>query len=144
MKKIFGTFFAFLILGGAIELSVLALTKATGWNGVENGRPLIAAVHVHLIALGGLFFLVQVALEKLFRLTESKLYKPFYGLFLAGMAVTVSAMYYKGVCQLYGASVIRGITEGGAAIGHSLLLASLILFALCLYFRAVKEPKTQD
>lgn len=142
MKKIFFTFVGFLAAALVCELSVLALTKALGWDNFVSGRPFLAAVHVHLLVLGALFFLIQLLLEKNFSLTQNKLYKVFHIVFLVGISLTVALMYYKGVCQLLDASVIRGITEAGAAIGHTLLVAGLALFAVCLYGQLF--PKKKD
>lgn len=138
MKQLFRTFLIFLILALAVEAGILICTKVAGWNNFESGRPFLAAVHVHLMAMGALFFLIQMILEKIFCLSENRWYKIFYILYLTGISIAVALMLYKGFAQIFEFSVIRGLTEGGAAIGHTAAFVGLFFFARSLYERAVK------
>lgn len=144
MKKLFFTFLAFLIASLTVEVVILILTKTASWDNFATGRPFLAAVHVHLMVLGTLFFLIQMLLEKNFSITSAKWYRIFYIVYLVGVSIVVSLMFYKGVCQLYGAEPIRGLTEGGAAVGHSTVFAGLFLFAACLYQRLKPTWQKKD
>lgn len=141
MKKLFKTFLTFLILALGVEVVILISTKIVGWNNFESGRPFLAAVHVHLMVLGAIFFLIQMILEKLFNITKAKNYNLFYIIYLVGFSLFLSVLLYKGFAQIFEFSVIRGITEAIPAIAHTGMFVSLFLFAHCLYVTAVKEKK---
>lgn len=144
MKRIFKTFLSFLITALAVEVGILIMTKVAKWDNFELGRPFLAAVHVHLMAMGALFFLIQIVLEKVFSLSSAKLYNAFYVVFLAGLSVVVGAMMYKGIAQIFGFEIIRGITEGCAALGHTATFVALFLFAACLWEKISPQKDKQD
>ena len=144
MKRIFKTFLSFLIVALAVEVGILIMTKVAKWDNFELGRPFLAAVHVHLMAMGALFFLSQVVLEKAFSVSSAKLYNAFYIVFLTGFSIVIATMFYKGAAQIFGFEIIRGVTEGGAPVGHTTTFVSLFLFAACLYEKAVKKPPEDE
>lgn len=144
MKKLFRTFLAFLILAVGIEVVILICTKVVGWNNLDSGRPFLAAVHVHLMVLGAIFFLIQMILDKLFSITAMKFYKVFYIAYLIGLSVLISMIMYKGFAQLFNFAVITGITQALAAIAHTTLFVSLFFFVHCLYIAAVKNSGNTD
>ncbi|MEG1711085.1 MAG: DUF2871 family protein [Clostridia bacterium] len=139
MKKLFKTVLAFIILALLIEVVILITTKMTGWNNFISGRPFLAAVHVHLFTIGVIFFLVQMLLEKAFKITKAKFYKAFYIVFLCGFGLFISTLLYKGFAQIFKFSVINAITQSLAAIAHIAMFVGLFLFARCLYLAAVKN-----
>lgn len=140
LKKYVLTSIVIAVVMLAVEVSVLITTKITGWNHAENGRPWAVAAHVHLLVLGVLWFLVVALLDKNFELSASKLAKPAYIVHLCGLGATVVVILYKGFVQLAGGSVIRGITEGGAALSHSVLFAGLLLWLITV-FKAVSADR---
>lgn len=139
MKKLFKTFLTFLIAVLVIEVVILISTKMTGWDNFVSGRPFLAAVHVHLMVLGVLFFLIQMILEKLFCITKAKFYNVFYIVFIGGLCLSIAMILYKGFAQVFGFTTIRALTESIPAIAHTAMFVALFFFAHCLYSVAVKE-----
>lgn len=148
MKKLFFTFLGFIVASLLVELVILITTKVSGWDNFTYGRPFLAAVHVHLMVLGSFFFLIQMILEKVFKITENKFYKIFYIVYLVGVTLVVSLMLYKGFAQIYNVAIIPGITQSITPIAHVITFSAFFIFAYCLYKQAVPKktpaitPKT--
>lgn len=53
-------------------------------------------MHTHLLALGMLFFLVILALEKAFTLSDSRWFTPFFWIYNAGLVLTVTMLTVHG------------------------------------------------
>ncbi|MFI9561212.1 DUF2871 domain-containing protein [Nonomuraea endophytica] len=122
MRKIFHTAHIYMIIGVISGLYYRELTKLNDFTGDTQ----LGVVHTHLLALGMLFFLIVLVLEKLFTLTASKLFGWFFWIYNAGLALTVVMMTIRGTLTVLG-------VEGGAAIsgiaglGHIILTVGLIL-----------------
>jgi hypothetical protein len=71
MKLLFHTANFYMILGLVSGLYYRELTHLTDFEGETR----LSVVHTHLLALGMLFFLIALALEKVFALSESRLFK---------------------------------------------------------------------
>ena len=104
MKKLFQTANFYMILG---LVSGLFAREFTHINDFEGDTPL-DTLHTHLLAMGMLFFLVVLALEKLFTLTESRLFKWFYLLYNGGLLLTVAVMTLRGTLAVLDASPTGG------------------------------------
>ncbi|MEV4898016.1 DUF2871 domain-containing protein [Nonomuraea sp. NPDC055795] len=122
MRKIFHAAHIYMIIGVISGLYYRELTKLNDFTGDTQ----LGVVHTHLLALGMLFFLIVLVLEKLFTLTASKLFGWFFWIYNAGLALTVVMMTIRGTLTVLG-------VEGGAAIsgiaglGHIILTVGLIL-----------------
>ena len=138
------TAIAFLIATLIVEVSVLITSKVTGWDSAVNGRPWAVAAHVHLIALGAVWSLLLVLIEKNYELSAVRLAKPAYITYLCGLGAVVALILYKGFTQLAGGSRIRGLTEGGAAIAHSALFVGLFMWAYVIYKAVSRESKSAE
>lgn len=122
MRKILNTAHIYMVIGVVSGLYYRELTKAEDFTGDTQ----LAVVHTHLLALGMLFFLIVLVLEKQFTLTSSRLFGWFYWIYNAGLAVTV------GMMTLHGSLTVLGHTSGEgiamvAGLGHTLLTAGLVL-----------------
>ena len=135
------TAIAFLIATLIVEVSVLIASKVTGWDSAVSGRPWAVAAHVHLIALGAVWSLL---LEKNYELSAVRLAKPAYITYLCGLGAVVALILYKGFTQLAGGSLVRGLTEGGAAIAHSALFVGLFMWAYVIYKAVSRESKSAE
>lgn len=96
-----------------------------------TGDTRLAVVHTHVLALGMLFFLIVLALEKQFALTSSGLFGWFYWIYNARLAVTV------GMRALHGTLTVLGHPDNEvvalvAGAGHILLAAGLVLLFVAL------------
>jgi hypothetical protein len=103
------------------------LTKAQDFTGTTQ----LAFVHTHLLALGMLFFLVVLALEKTFTLTASRWFPLFFVTYHAGLALTVTLLLVHGTMTVLGHQTGAAIS-GIAGLGHIGLATGLILFLLAV------------
>ncbi|MFJ9815821.1 DUF2871 domain-containing protein [Streptomyces sp. NPDC101151] len=122
MRKILNTAHVYMIIGVVSGLYYRELTKAEDFEGDTQ----LAVVHTHVLALGMLFFLVVLALEKQFTLTGHRLFGWFFWIYNAGLAVTVGMMTLHGTLTVLGRSG-GGAIAGIAGLGHVLLTAGLVL-----------------
>lgn len=147
MKQLFHTANIYMILG---LVSGLYARELTHLNHFEGDTPL-DTLHTHLLALGMLFFLVVIALEKLFALTESRLFKWFFLLYNGGLILTVAVMTLRGTLTVLDAAP-QGTADTAlawtAGFGHIVLTVGLIFFFHALEHRikAAKETakETED
>ncbi|SRR6266542_3867374 len=127
MRLILNTAAVYMILGVLSGLYYREITKANDFTGDTQ----LSTVHTHLLALGMLFFLIVLALEKLFALTSHRLFRWFFWIYNAGLAVTVAVMMLHGTLTVLGkpsGAAIAGI----AGLGHILLTVGLILLFITL------------
>ncbi|WP_052390073.1 DUF2871 domain-containing protein [Streptomyces sp. NRRL B-24484] len=127
MRRILNTAHIYMILGVVGGLYYRELTKAEDFTGDSQ----LGVVHTHLLALGMLFFLIVLVLEKQFGLTGSRLFPWFYWIYNAGLALTVGMMTVHGTLTVLGRGSGAAIA-GIAGLGHILLTAGLVLLFVCL------------
>lgn len=127
MKKLYYAAHTYMIVGLVGGLYYRELTKAKHFTGDSQ----LGLVHTHVLALGMLFFLIVLALEKLFTLSAEKLFNAFFWTYNAGLVITVTMMTVRGTRTVLGhetpepAAVIAGI-------GHITLTVGLIFFFILL------------
>lgn len=134
MKRLYYSAFTYMVLGLASGLYYRELTKAHDFEGVTQ----LAVAHTHLLALGMIFFLIVMGLEKLFVISEDRSYRWFFWTYNSGLILTVGMLITHGtltVLDAEGNVVISGL----AGLGHMLLTAGLILL-----FVALKRSFTTD
>jgi Protein of unknown function (DUF2871) len=136
MKTIYYAAHTYMILGLVSGLYYRELTKLNDFHGDSQ----LGLVHTHLLALGMLFSLIVLALEKLFTLTAGKLFNAFFWTYNAGLALTVVVMTVRGTRTVLGLET----TEAAAALsglGHIALTVGLIFFFITLGKR-LTDPRT--
>ncbi|MDH6679258.1 small-conductance mechanosensitive channel [Rhodococcus sp. LBL1] len=136
MKTLVNAAFGYAILGLLSGFYYRELTKAHDFD----GRTQLATVHTHLLVLGVVFLLVVLALEKLFTLSASPLYRWFTITFHAGLILTVAMLTVHGTMQVLGKGDSPAIS-GIAGIGHILLTVAFVLFFLALRTAVTAAPK---
>jgi hypothetical protein len=127
MRKIYVAAHVYMILGLVSGLYYRELTKLNDFTGDSQ----LGLVHTHLLALGMLFFLIVLALEKAFALTEGKLFTQFFWIYNGGLALTVGAMLVRGTLTVLGHSTGAAL-DGIAGLGHIVLTVGLVLFFINL------------
>lgn len=128
MKTLVNTAHIYMILGLISGFYYREITKIQDFTGKSQ----LSVVHTHLLALGMLFFLIVLALEKQFTLSARKrLYGWFFGLYNTGLAITVAAMTLHGTLTVLGKSSGAAIALG-SGVGHILLTTGLVLFFITL------------
>ena len=129
------------VLGLVAGLYYRELTKAQDFVGDTQ----LSVVHTHLLALGMLFFLVILALEKAFTLSDSRWFTPFFWIYNAGLVLTVTMLTVHGSMTVLGVSAGAAIA-GIAGLGHILLTIGLVLLFLALRDRvkAIGTPQPTE
>ncbi|MGW5190666.1 DUF2871 domain-containing protein [Kribbella sp. NPDC004138] len=123
MRKIYVAAHVYMILGLISGLYYRELTKLNDFTGDTQ----LSVVHTHILALGMLFFLVVLALEKLFTLTAGKLFAAFFWVYNAGLALTVGMMLLRGTLTVLGHQTGAAL-DGISGLGHITITLGLIFF----------------
>ncbi|QCO98437.1 DUF2871 domain-containing protein [Arthrobacter sp. 24S4-2] len=127
MKKLYCAAFTYMIAGLASGLFYREFTKANDFTGDSQ----LSVVHTHLLALGMLFFLTVLALDKLFNLSALRMFNVFFWTYNAGLALTTATMVLSGVLTVQGSTPSAAIA-GISGLGHIGLTAGLILLFITL------------
>jgi hypothetical protein len=127
VRKIFTSAAVYTVFGLVAGVYYRELTKAEQFTGTTQ----LAVVHTHLFALGMLFFLVVLALEKAFTLTASRWFPLFFITYQVGLMLTVTLLAVHGTMTVLGRETGPAIS-GVAGLGHIGLTAGLIFFLLAL------------
>ncbi len=138
MRKLLATSLGYLLAGLAGGVFYREFTKFWGFE----GRTTLSFVHLHVLVLGMVMFLILVLFEHRFQLVQEKLFSVFFGIYNAGLVVTVGSMVARGVTQVLGAELSGGADaaiSGVSGLGHILLAAGLILLFVIL-LRKTKKP----
>lgn len=137
MKKLFNAAFVYLFIGLAFGVFYREFTKLNDFP--EGQSTQLSVVHTHLLALGFLFLLIVLLLEKTFELSRSpKLFSWFFWLYNIGLTLTVGLLVWRGTLTVLGkesSAMISGI----AGLGHMFLTAGFIVFFVALR-RAIATP----
>lgn len=129
MKKLTTTVMLYTFLALASGLFYREFTKLNDFSGATT----LSIVHVHLFALGTLFFMIVTLAEAQFRLSSKRGFGLFYVLYNVGLAFTVGAFLWRGILQTLGNELTKSLNSaisGVAGVGHILLTGGLILFVV--------------
>ena len=138
MKKLINTSFAYAILAMIGGVFFREFTKFNDFTGQTS----LSFFHLHLFALGMIFFLIVALCVKQFAIEKSKLLNWFYGLYNIGLLVTIGTFLLRGITQVKGIDLTSGLDAAIAGLGHMLLGIGIILFFITLK-RANKEKTTK-
>ncbi|MGI8311590.1 DUF2871 domain-containing protein [Saccharopolyspora hattusasensis] len=127
MKKLYWSALIYMILGLAAGLYYREFTKALDFTGDTE----LSVLHTHPLALGMLFFLVVLALDKAFALSGNKLFTLFFWFYNSGLALTTAMMLVHGTLTVLGEESSAAIS-GIAGLGHILITLGLIHLFLSL------------
>jgi cbb3-type cytochrome oxidase subunit 1 len=123
MRKIYVAAHVYMILGLVSGLYYRELTKAKDFTGDSQ----LGIVHTHILALGMLFFLIVLVLEKQFTLTSGKLFDAFFWVYNAGLALTIGMMLVRGTMTVLGHQAGAAL-DGISGLGHIVITLGLIFF----------------
>ncbi len=86
-------------------------------------------LHTHLLTLGTFFFLIVLALERLFRLSAHKSFDAWFVVHNVALVWTIGFMVANGIVHTMGNGDAWGpMWSGMAGLGHILLTVSFIMF----------------
>ncbi|WP_026411330.1 DUF2871 domain-containing protein [Actinomadura oligospora] len=139
MKKLYYAAHAYMIVGLVGGLYYREITKLNDFTGDSQ----LGLVHTHVLALGMLFFLIALVLEKLFTLSAGRLFNAFFWTYNAGLVMTVAVMTVRGTLTVLGHST-PGIAAHIAGGGHIALTVGLVFFFINLGKRIAQAPATTD
>lgn len=137
MKTLVTTAHIYMIIGVFSGLYYREITKIEHFTGQTQ----LGVVNTHVLALGMLFFLIVLAVEKQFTLSAWKsLFTWFFWLYNTGLAITIAVMTLHGTLTVLGKNSNEAIALV-AGLGHILLTAGLIVFFIALG-KAVEASRT--
>ena len=137
MRRLLYAFLVYMIIGLISGFYYRELTKAHDFTGDTQ----LALVHTHTLILGMFMFLILLPLEKVFKLSSYYLFNWFFIVYHLGVIVTIGMMTYKGTLQVIGAKYSPEALAGFAGIGHTGMLAGLLLLFFLLRQAIITEPK---
>lgn len=137
MRRLLYSFLFYMIIGLLSGFYDRELTKAHHFTGDTQ----LALVHTHTLILGMFMFLLLLPLEKVFKLSSYYLFNWFFIVYHLGVIVTIGMMTYKGTLQVIGAKYSPEALAGFAGIGHTGMLAGLLLLFFLLRQAIITEPK---
>jgi len=125
-----GAVAVYTVLGLAAGLFYREFTKANGFEEGLMGQ--LGLAHTHILTLGMIVLLIVLALEKVFVLSSSRLFRWFFWIYNAGVVLTSSMLIWHGMLQvqeLESSKMISGI----AGVGHMFVGAGFVLLLLSLF-----------
>ena len=137
MRRLLYSFLIYMIIGLFSGFYYRELTKAHHFTGDTQ----LSLVHTHTLILGMFMFLLLLPLEKVFKLSSYYLFNWFFIVYHLGVIVTIGMMTYKGTLQVIGAKYSPEALAGFAGIGHTGMLAGLLLLFFLLRQAIITEPK---
>ena len=137
MRRLLYSFLFYMIIGLLSGFYYRELTKAHHFTGDTQ----LALVHTHTLILGMFMFLLLLPLEKVFKLSSYYLFNCFIIFYHLVFIVTIGMMTYKATLQVIGAKYSPEALAGFAGIGHTGMLAGLLLLFFLLRQAINTEPK---
>jgi hypothetical protein len=127
MRNLYRAAFGYMVLGLLAGMFYREFTKANDFTGNSQ----LSVLHTHLLVLGMVFFLIALAIEKVFTISRSKLFTPFFWTYNVGVLMTTAMMLVHGIMTVRGQEVSPAIS-GIAGLGHILVTVALVLFFIAL------------
>ena len=137
MRRILYAFLIYTILGLLSGFYYRELTLAYDFTGDTQ----LVVVHTHTLILGMFMHLILLPVTKVFNLSSYYLFNWFFIVYHLGVIVTIGMMTYKGTLQVIGAKYSPEALAGFAGIGHTGMLAGLLLLFFLLRQAIITEPK---
>ncbi|HDR7688050.1 MULTISPECIES: DUF2871 domain-containing protein [Bacillus cereus group] len=126
MKKLYNAAFIYLIIGLLSGVFAREYTKAQG----IKGSTMLQLVHTHVLVLGFIFFLVAVALVKVFQIQETKNFHTWFVVYNTGLIITIVTMVCRGLLQVNGTD-FNGLSHM-AGLGHVIISIGFVWFMILL------------
>ncbi|MFL0401237.1 DUF2871 domain-containing protein [Bacillus nitratireducens] len=126
MKKLYNAAFIYLIIGLLSGVFAREYTKAQG----IKGSTMLQLVHTHVLVLGFVFFLIALALFKVFNVHETKGFRAWFVVYNVGLIFTIATMVFRGLLQVNGTD-FNGLSHM-AGLGHVIISIGLVWFMILL------------
>ncbi len=140
LKSLINTGFVFGILAIISGLFYREFTKYFEYTAGTK----LALVHTHLMALGMFMYLILTAFAINSNILSIKKFRIFRIIYNIGLVLMVGTIFAKGVLEVKGTELTRGISASIAGIsGISHILLSISLIILFLVFKEMKIIKSK-
>lgn len=139
MKKLYVSAALYTLVGLAAGLYYRELTRSHAFTGDSQ----LGLAHTHFLTLGTLVFLLVLLLEQVFRLSTSRAFGWFFGLWHAGLAVTGGMMLVNGTFTVLGTPLTSKAFAGISGLGHMFLTAGFVLLFIALW-RALPDRRATE
>ncbi|MED1379562.1 DUF2871 domain-containing protein [Bacillus mycoides] len=126
MKKLYNAAFIYLIIGLLSGVFAREYTKAQG----IKGSTMLQLVHTHVLVLGFVFFLIALALFKVFNVRETKSFRAWFVVYNIGLIFTIATMVFRGILQVNGTD-FNGLSHM-AGLGHVIISVGFVWFMILL------------
>ncbi|HDR7657048.1 hypothetical protein COJ27_19725 [Bacillus cereus] len=126
MKKLYNAAFIYLIIGLLSGVFAREYSKAQG----IKGSTMLQLVHTHVLVLGFVFFLIVLALFKVFNVHETKSFRAWFVVYNVGLMFTIATMLWRGLLQVNGTD-FNGLSHM-AGLGHVIISIGLVWFMILL------------
>ena len=127
MKKLYWAAVIYTTLGLAAGLFFREYTKAHDFTGFTQ----LSVLHTHFLVLGMAFFLIVLALEKIFTLSQSKWFSLFFWHYNGGLILSLVMMFIIGMREV-SHTASTPILDGIAGLGHIIITIGLVFFFIAL------------
>ena len=128
MTKSFHAAWIYATLGLLAGLFYREFTRGKDFEGPTQ----LSVTHTHLLALGMLMFLVVMALTAVLPIAELTLFNLFFWFYNAGLVVTVTMMFVRGIIQVNEGEKDLPAVAGIAGLGHILITVGIVHLFLAL------------
>lgn len=126
MKKLYYASFAYMVAGLFLGAFYREYTKANDFTGITQ----LSTTHTHAFALGMVFLLIVLALDKGFSLSSHKGFGKWFALYNIGLVGVIGTMIARGILQVVGSDIV-GLNYM-AGLMHTVYAISLVWFFLIL------------
>lgn len=139
LNHLLGSAFAYAIVGVLSGLFFRELTKAVGFP--EGQFTQLGLAHTHLLVLGFIPFLIFMALERLFAMSQmGASYRWFLWTYHLGLIITAGMLITHGTLTVLGKES-NAMISGIAGLGHILLTVAFVLLFVVLRAAVKRAPE---
>ncbi|MEJ6013652.1 DUF2871 domain-containing protein [Corynebacterium sp. H127] len=140
MQKLYTAAAAFAVLGLVAGVFYREFTRANDFMGETQ----LSTLHTHLLVLGMFSFLIQMALNAVFKLDEHKLFNAFFWTYTVGLVWMTTMMVVKGVFQvLKEGQEYPAALAGVSGLGHIIMAAAIFMLFRILH-KQVRKFQLQN
>lgn len=140
MRKLFTAAAVYLGLGLIAGVFNREFSRALDFTGSTQ----LSTLHTHLLVLGTFFFLIALALDKLFGFSANKGFGGWFILHNVGLVWTTGFMAANGsVTMLSGPEAWGPMFSGIAGLGHIILTVSFVWFFVLLNKSVKRSERTR-
>lgn len=126
MNRLFNAAAFYAVLGLLGGLFYREMTKMQDFPADQFTQ--LSVVHTHSFALGMLFFLIVLALEKPLALSSAKFFGAFFWTYNVGVVLTIAMLLTHGTMTVLGTAEVSPAISGIAGLGHIIITVGLVFF----------------